>query len=252
MCKALTLKTFLITNDSYFKIMDIVFVECRVKDWEFTEYCKNELIGSLKEYKTVGLVSTVQYLDVLDAVEKFLEENNKTIKTAKSSQHAKYKGQILGCDVDSAEKLKSEVILYIGEGLFHPIGLLMKTEKPILALNPMNGKVQLITEEQVKIYRMRKAIAFDKLKHSEKIGILVSTKPGQNNLKEAVETKEKLEKKGKNVFIFMFDELQIDSLINFPDIDSWINTACPRMALEDAFRFRQSIINYNEIDWEKF
>jgi 2-(3-amino-3-carboxypropyl)histidine synthase len=81
--------------------------------------------------------------------------------------------------------------------------------------------------------------------------MLVSTKPGQNKLSEAVETKEKLEKKGKKVFIFIFDELQIDSLINFPDIDSWINTACPRIALEDAFRFRQSIINYDEIDWEK-
>ena len=67
-------------------------------------------------------------------------------------------------------------------------------------------------------------------------GILVSTKQGQYKLKKALE----LQKKLKNSFIFIFNTLNLNELENFPDIDCWINTACPRIE-------GKSIINLEDI-----
>ncbi|MDD5417431.1 MAG: diphthamide synthesis protein [Candidatus Nanoarchaeia archaeon] len=230
--------------------MEVLFVECRLKDWVFREDAKENILKEIKNYESVTIVSTVQYLDIIGLIEDFLKENNKKVIVSKSLKHAKYKGQVLGCDAEAALKNKADVVIYIGDGMFHPIAVMMESDTPVLAFNPKTYEIKKITDENIKIYRMRKALAFDKLKHSDKIGILVSIKPGQYNPDVAVETKNKFEKKGKKAFIFVFDELQIDSLINFPDVESWVNTACPRMALEDAFRFRQSILNYDEIEWQ--
>jgi len=61
---------------------------------------------------------------------------------------------------------------------------------------------------------------------ADNIGILVSTKPGQNNLKEAIELKKKLK---KNCYIFVSDMINEAELENFPFIQAWVNTACPRI-----------------------
>ena len=49
-------------------------------------------------------------------------------------------------------------------------------------------------------------------------------------------------KKDKNYFIFAFDTLNISDLENFPFIDCWVNTACPRIADE-----RKNMINISDI-----
>ena len=73
---------------------------------------------------------------------------------------------------------------------------------------------------------------------SENIGILVSTKPGQEELRLA---KSFARTCGKNAYIFIDNHLDISKLEDFPDIDYWVNTACPRLevpgviSLKDIF-----------------
>ena len=71
---------------------------------------------------------------------------------------------------------------------------------------------------------------------ANKYGILVSTKKGQRKLNEA----RKLQRKLRNSYIFIFNNLDTKELENFPDIDCWINTACPRVEYKN-------IINYQDI-----
>jgi len=66
--------------------------------------------------------------------------------------------------------------------------------------------------------------------NSEKIGILISTKPGQENLKKALSLKNKL--KNKKSYFFLADEIDTRQFENFSDINAWINTACPRLDFE--------------------
>ena len=75
---------------------------------------------------------------------------------------------------------------------------------------------------------------------SKNIGILVSTKTGQNRFKDAVNLKKKL--KDKDCYLFAADIIDLNQLENFPFIECWVNTACPRIADD-----RTGIVNIDEI-----
>ena len=65
--------------------------------------------------------------------------------------------------------------------------------------------------------------------NADKAGILVSTKPGQENLKEAIEFKKKTKKK---TYIFICNNINTSEFENF-GLKAWVNTACPRLDMND-------------------
>ncbi|MFH1055925.1 MAG: diphthamide synthesis protein, partial [Candidatus Altiarchaeota archaeon] len=93
-------------------------------------------ISKLDNYSSIGLIATVQHLNRLDDVKKVLESKGKKVKVG---------GQILGCRHDNAIKLKVDCYLYLGSGRFHPIGVALKTDKPVYMLNPISGVLDEIT-----------------------------------------------------------------------------------------------------------
>lgn len=193
--------------------------------------------------KKIGLITSVQFTDYIKKIKNFLEQNNKKIFVAKGNQ--KHPAQILGCDLSAGEKINSKVdaFLYIGDGRFHPLGLAMKTSKDVFSFNPLNNHFSKIKKDEINNHKKTLRIKKIRFISAENIGILVSTKPGQNKLKKALQIKNKLEKKDKKCYIFCFDNLDINELENFPFIEFWLNTACPRIE-EDS----KIIINFENIN----
>jgi 2-(3-amino-3-carboxypropyl)histidine synthase len=83
-------------------------------------------------------------------------------------------------------------------------------------------------------------------------------KPGQKRLEQALSIKRKLEKKGRSSVLFAIDEVAPEIFTEFPSIDAYVNTACPRLSLDDAGRFRKPLISFNEalvvigeLSWEE-
>ena len=74
---------------------------------------------------------------------------------------------------------------------------------------------------------------------------MVTVKPGQYSYNKAKEIKKKLEEKGKKCFIFVFDTLDAREMENFPFIDFWVNTACPRIADD---KDKRNVIDMNELN----
>jgi 2-(3-amino-3-carboxypropyl)histidine synthase len=199
---------------------------------------------NIKE-KRIGLVSTLQFIDSLEDAKEFLEKNGKIVKIGKGKSYA---GQILGCDISSAKEIERNVdaFLYIGSGNFHPLGLALKTENPVYFLNIEKNKLENLKELKEKFLKQRYAtIAL--AKDAKTFGILVSVKPGQLNLKLAKEIKKKLEDKGKKAYILVFNEIKPEKLEGL-EIDCYINTACPRITIDNRTDFKKSILNPDEIE----
>jgi len=78
-----------------------------------------------------------------------------------------------------------------------------------------------------------------KFLHADKVGILISTKPGQQRLQKAFELKKKFKKQS---YLFISNNINTQEFENFPEIQSWINTACPRMDMNS-----NSVINMDKI-----
>ncbi len=184
--------------------------------------------------KKVGLVTTAQHKHELKKAKKIIEDNGKK---------AVIGGQILGCDASAAKKIKNKVdaFLYIGSGRFHPIEVALETKKKVIMANPLTNEAKVLEKDIIGKLKKKQKGALIKFLSSKEIGILVSTKPGQKKLKKAMELKKKL--KDKNCYIFMADTINPAEFENFPFIECWINTACPRFADE-----KKGVINYELVE----
>ena len=181
---------------------------------------------SKKLPKNIAIAYSIQFKDIARDIKKILLKNHK-INTFI---------QILGCSKPRFPK-NTEAILLIGSGRFHGISLAYETKLPIYILDRDN--LSKITKEDVeKIKKIQKA-AYLKFLYSENIGVLISTKPGQNRLKKALDLKKQI--KDKKVYLFLTNNINVPEFENF-NINSWINTACPRLDMDNS-----SIININRI-----
>lgn len=180
----------------------------------------------LKKHKAekIGVITTIQYLDQIKKLKNFI-----------------LGGQITGCNIKNAEKIKKKVnaFLYIGSGTFHPLLVAYKLKKPVYIANPNTNKLSKITNKDIKDHIKRKKGSILKFLSSNKFGIIISTKPGQYNLKDAIN----LHKKLKNSYLFITDNIIEGELENFPDIECWINTACPRISFKKIIKYEDVIPN---------
>ena len=155
----------------------------------------------------VGLIASAQYLDQL-----------KTLKIKNSV----YGGLVLGCNADNAVKIKDKIDFYffLGEGRFHAMNAAVKTGKEVYIASG-----DKITYEDIEKYKKELKGKILRYLNAKKKGILISTKEGQSNIKEALKLKNKIQ----DSYLFIDNTFDFSNLENFKDIDIWINTACSRI-----------------------
>lgn len=208
----------------------------------------NKIITISEKYieklpKKIALASSVQFVDSLISIKKLLEKNNKKVILIKG-KHSSFKGQILGCDVPEVKNI--DAFLYIGDGLFHPIGIQLKNDVDVFCYNPLNKQFFKLNKEETEIIKKRKKGNLIRFYHSENIGILISTKPGQYNFVRAKRLENKFP--DKKFYYFIFDTLDFNELENFPFIECYVNTACPRLGLDDLNKINKPIVNLEDIE----
>lgn len=238
------------------KLVDTVYV-----DAVYTGEIKlnKQTLDHIKNLKTdfsikkIALFASVQFLN-LDLVRSQLKELNLDVLTTKAKRTDK-ETQILGCDSyhDSfADPIieESDALLYVGDGLFHPQALLYsqihsKKIKEIILYDPIGNHLRIIDRKNISenIEKLRKNIkAFISAKN---IGIIVTLKPGQQYLTGALKLREKLNSEGKNAYVFVDNTIDMGHFENYPFIEVWINTACPRIGFDDIIHAPKPLININ-------
>jgi 2-(3-amino-3-carboxypropyl)histidine synthase len=199
----------------------------------------------LKDWKKIGLVTTVQHVHALNEAREELLRAGKTVAIG-DTRHVKYAGQVTGCDLSNAKTVAEEVdaFLFVGGGKFHPIGVALATTKPTIVADPYEKTASRI-EDVDKVLKQR-WIQISQAKKAEKFGVLIGLKDGQRKLETAIKVKQKLEKTGKHAILLALRDIIPEALLQFPDIEAFVNTACPRVSLDDAPRFNRPVITFNE------
>ncbi len=216
-----------------------------------------EVFESLQKnnFKVVGIYASVQFVHLIEEVRRQLQEWGIEALTSKPDRAHK-QAQILGCNIDGlnlseGNNSKIQAYLYIGDGKFHPLALLYGQRtfskddfKPVLCFDPITKNIGVLTFEEVKKILKRYKASMMKFINSKKIGVIITLKPGQEHHRAA----RLLEKKyhNKKFYYFVDDKISFEQLENFPFIDLWINTACPRIGLDDNLSFRKGVININD------
>jgi 2-(3-amino-3-carboxypropyl)histidine synthase len=203
-------------------------------------------LNLLRPCKKVCIITTAQYISSIKPVRKFLESRGKKVFIGQPSI-AKHPGQVLGCDYSAAEPYDRLVdcFLYLGTGRFHPIGLATKVIKPVLVLDYELGTLENMHRERDMLLRIR-AAHIEKAKDQKNFGILVSTKPGQENIGTADKVKKKLVRKGKRAWILVMNEITPSKILGMK-LDCLVNCSCPRLT-EDFRQFKKPMLNPEDVD----
>lgn len=240
----------------------IIFIDAK---WEgeikLTDKLKKFLLG--KKPKSIAIFASVQFTK-LDELIKQIKKLGIKINITKAKR-TNSPMQILGCDCyeNSFEEniiKNSDLIIYIGDGLFHPKALLLsqisskrlpkrgqsEEIKPIIIFDPITNQIKEINKKDIEkqIQKIKRNLRF--FINSKNIGILVTIKPGQQYFSSAKKLKERLEKENKKAYIFIDDIINLNQLENYPFIQTWVNTACPRIGTDDIVNIEKPIINLRE------
>ena len=198
--------------------------------------------------KRVGLLTTTQFRGWLPQIKEYLEKAGHELAVGEPDRRVAYAGQLLGCDYHTAEIVRDDVdgYLYIGTGEFHPLGVAFFTNKPIIIADPERGSARTLADLKDRILRQRYA-AIARAKDAKTFGIIVSRKIGQVRMEMARDLKALAEKHGLQTSIFLMDLVSPDFLEGYR-VDAWVNTACPRIAIEDVLQYKKPLLTPPEFE----
>lgn len=202
-------------------------------------------LAFLENYKKIGVVTTIQHLPLINQIKDFLSSNGKEVVMKEGA--GTRKGQVLGCNFSAIKDVDADAFLFIGSGNFHALGVTLFTEKPVFIADPYMNEVRTIDEFRDRILRIRFA-KITKASDAQKFGIIVSSKRGQFRLDLAKSLKKMINKERKEAFIIMLDNVSPDLLIPYMDLDAFIVTACPRVAIDDASMYKKPLLTPKELE----
>ncbi len=194
----------------------------------------------------LGLVGSIQHLHLLFDYKKRFENAGFEVEIPVGGARLTFPGQVLGCNY-SGDDPEIGHYLFLGSGDFHPIGLVMHTGKPLALLDPYTGDASEMSFGRIeRLLRQRMGLIFA-VDNAKNFGILIGEKPGQMRRNLAIRMKNLLKKHGKKGYLLALDHVGPD-LIDFYPVDAFVNTACPRIAIDDAVKYAKPLITPFELE----
>jgi len=202
----------------------------------------------LRPHRVVGLVSTVQHVHKLGEAKRILEDRGFKVVIGGRCGRVAFDGQVLGCDVCAALSVMGDVdvFLVIAGGDFHALGVALSTGKPVVVADPYRGEARDISKLLKRTLSLRWS-CIAKARDAEVFGVVVGVKPGQAMIEAALKARKLILSYGKRCYLIAAREFSPEVLYPFEDVDVFVIAACPRIAVDDAHRFRKPVITIGEL-----
>jgi len=203
--------------------MKTIFIPAK-RRLEFDEGKVREISKKLPD--KIAVAYSIQYKDLAYEIKKMLSTNHKITNLT----------QVLGCSKPAFSK-NTQAILLLTDGKFHAVSLAFETKLPVYIFS--NNNLEKASEKDVESLEKKQKASKLKFLNAENVGILISIKPGQENIKKVFDLKKRF--KSKKSYLFIGNDINAAEFENF-QIDSWVNTACPRLDMN-----AQNIINISDV-----
>lgn len=200
-----------------------------------------EMLVTHKLPTPLGLVASVQHMDLVAPFEAAARNRGIELVTGQGDRRLAYPVQALGCNYTSAEQIASRVrgFIFLGTGQFHPRGLAFAVDRPVWALDPLTGQLEPPID-RARLIRDR-LLMIAQCRDARRWGVLVSTFAGQNRSPTALALIRKARARGLDAEALVFGRLDPGDLLG-RDFDAYVNTACPRIALDDASLYPRPVL----------
>ena len=203
---------------------NVIFLEARMKE-DLRDVV--EKAAMVLKARKVGVTTTIQHVHKLDQALEALKKHGIQGVVGPAGGRVRQAGQVLGCSYSTARALDVEEYLFIGTGQFHPLGIALATGKRVVIADPATGEISEIDTDPM-LRRRFGAI----------------TRAG--------------EARGREMILVYLDNIEPDRLLNL-GAEAAVSTACPRVALDDAAKYRIPILTPPEFEvllgergWEEY
>ncbi|WP_243678471.1 diphthamide synthesis protein [Vulcanisaeta distributa] len=137
-------------------------------------------------------------------------------------------------------------VLFISSGYFYPLTFkFLRPQTTVYLFDVFRGTLENV-DTVYRRYLAMKVKAIQDFNNAKLVGIAISRKPGQYrpDLVEALINR--LRRLGKDFVIIDLNEVSPDYVNNLP-VDAVVNTACPRIGIDDLDRFMKPVVNAGDV-----
>jgi 2-(3-amino-3-carboxypropyl)histidine synthase len=177
----------------------------------------------------ISCVSTIQFIQSAHRLKDLLPEFSRlSLPQAKPLS----RGEILGCTSPQLGEGVCDAVLYIGDGRFH-IESMMIANPHVAAFryDPYAKVLSRETYDHDTMQRVRRQ-AISTAAKARVWGVIVGTLGRQGNVSIVNSLVEDLAAAGKDAFVVLLSEIFPSKLALFPDVEAWVQVACPRLSID--------------------
>ncbi|KAI8323894.1 hypothetical protein GQ54DRAFT_296471 [Martensiomyces pterosporus] len=210
-----------------------VFVDIGIDTRHFVQTMEK----NFEQGTRIALVGVIQFVTALQTCKHVLEEKYRvTIPQAKPLSP----GEILGCTSPRLDDV--DVIVFLGDGRFHLESIMIHNPAiPAYAYDPYNKKFTRERYSHEEMHSLRKS-AIASAKQAKKFGLILGTLGRQGNPKVLVELQDRLRDRGIAYEVVLLSEIFPQKLAQFPDVDCWVQIACPRLSIDWGYAFPKPLL----------
>nr|NVI70967.1 putative diphthamide biosynthesis protein 1 [Cucujiformia] len=201
-----------------------IFVDIKIDPLHFLETLKL----NFSVPKKLCLVSTIQFLTTLQGVSSELKKIGYEVLLPQSPPLSA--GEILGCTAPALGCI--DAIIYLGDGRFHLESIMIANPKiPAFKYDPYEKKFtkEYYGHDEMISYRRE---CIDKGSQSSNVGVIMGTLGRQGNSKVVDHITQRVKNNGKKAVVILLSEIFPNKLDLFPQIDAFVQIACPRLSID--------------------
>ena len=199
--------------------------------------------------KTMALVGTIQFNATIHQVAQTLRSQGWSVIVPQIAPLSK--GEILGCTspelsrakVDGAVKEPVDLILYLGDGRFHlESAMIHNPSLPAYRYDPYSRRLTHEKYDHDELYNLRRTAILNARK-AKKWGLILGTLGRQGNPHTLTLIEQKCTEQGIEVIRLALSEIFPGKLAMMPDIDAWVQVACPRLSIDWGYAFPRPLLS---------
>ncbi|KAJ2454655.1 Diphthamide biosynthesis protein 1 [Coemansia sp. RSA 2336] len=185
----------------------------------------------------IALVGVIQFVTALQTCKHLLSPKYPVlIPQAKPLSP----GELLGCTSPLLKDI--DVIVYLGDGRFHLESIMIHNpEIPAYAYNPYNKRFTRERYSHGEMHSLRKQ-AIAGAKQAKKYGLILGTLGRQGSPKVLEDLQKRLDERRIAHVTVLLSEIFPQKLAQFPDVDCWVQIACPRLSIDWGYAFPKPLL----------
>lgn len=218
-----------------------VFVDIQID----VEHLLATIERNFKPGSTIAMVGTIQFNATLHGTSQQLRLAGYNIIVPQIMPLSK--GEILGCTSPHLTKEQSvDLILYLGDGRFHlESAMIHNPSIPAYRYDPYSRRLTHETYDHDTLLSDR-SNALVQAKKAQKWGLILGSLGRQGNPHTMTLIENHLRARGITWVNLLLSEIFPGKLAMMPDIECWVQVACPRLSIDWGYAFPRPLLTPHE------